>query len=88
MENAAYEAVNPLTGLREYIGLQNPRLQRITDLLRQVQKVRIRRTTSALPPSTDETPINEDATLHLDSNTGKVWFAYNKAGSIKKVELT
>lgn len=47
----------------------------------------IKYTTTALPPAVTDIAAGQ-ACIHVDSNTGKVYIAYNKAGAIKKVELT
>lgn len=47
----------------------------------------IKYTTTALPPAVTDISAGQ-ACIHVDSNTGKVYLAYNKAGAIKKVELT
>jgi hypothetical protein len=43
--------------------------------------------TSALPPAVADLPNDTDWGFHVDSNTSKVYVAYNNGGSIKMIEL-
>ncbi len=45
------------------------------------------RTATVLPPTTTEFPTSQDWGFHDDTNTGKIYLAYNRSGVIKSVEL-